>query len=85
MYEEFIIGYIISGVAVVLLAVVIILQCIILKRMASGKMRSNDSSYASYSRTNNYGGGSRGTAICRNCATQFDAAHAVCPRCGTPR
>lgn len=85
MYEEFIIGYIISGLAVVLLAVVIVLQCIILKKMSRGGNRFNDVSYGSYSKGNAYSGANRGTAICRNCATQFDSAHVVCPKCGTPR
>lgn len=85
MYEEFIIGYVISGLAVILLAVVIVLQCIILKKMSRGGARSNDVPYTTYSKGNAYAGGARGTAICRNCATQFDAAHSVCPKCGTPR
>lgn len=85
MYEEFIIGYVISGLAVVLLVVVIALQCIILKKMSRGGSRSNDVSYGLYSKGNAYSGGNHGTAICRNCATQFDSAHVVCPKCGTPR
>lgn len=85
MYIEFVIGYILLGVLAVLLAVVIVLQCIILKKMSRGGNRSNDVSYGSYSKGNAYSGANRGTAICRNCATQFDSAHVVCPKCGTPR
>ncbi len=85
MYEEFIIGYVISGLAVILLVVVIVLQCIILKKMSRGESRSNDVSYGLYAKGNLYSGGNRGTAICRNCAIQFDSAHTVCPKCGTPR
>ena len=85
MYEEFIVGYIISSVAVILLAVVIVLQCIILKKMSHGGSRSNEATYTPYSKGNVYSGSNRGTAICRNCATQFEAAHSVCPKCGTPR
>lgn len=85
MYEEFIIGYIFSGVAVILLAVVIVLQCIILKKMSRNGSRSSEASCAPYSKGSAYSGGNRGTAICRNCATQFDSAHVVCPKCGTPR
>ena len=85
MYEEFIIGYVLTGLAVVLLAVVIVLQCIILKKMSHGSVRSNETPYASYSKSNAYSGGNRGTAICRNCATQFDSAHIVCPKCGATR
>lgn len=85
MYIEFVIGYILLGVLAALLAVVIVLQCIILKKMSRGGSRSNDVSSGSYSKGNAYSGAGRGTAICRNCATQFDAAHVVCPKCGTPR
>ena len=84
MYEEFIVGYVISGLAVVLLAVVIVLQCIILKKMSRGGARQQGMSYNFSSKEGAYTGG-RGKAICRNCATQFDAAHIVCPKCGTPR
>ena len=85
MYIEFVISYILLGVLAVLLAVVIVLQCIILKKMSRGGNRSNDVSYGAYSKGNAYSGANRGTAICRNCATEFDAAHVVCPKCGTPR
>ncbi len=85
MYIEFVISYVLIGILAVLLAVVIVLQCIILKRMSRGGSRSNDVSYGSYSKGNAYSGAGRGTAICRNCATQFDSAHVVCPKCGTPR
>lgn len=85
MYIEFVIGYILIGVLAMLLAVVIVLQCIILKKMSRGGNRSNDASYGSYSKGNVYSGANRGAAICRNCATQFDSAHVVCPKCGTPR
>lgn len=85
MYTEFVIGYVLSGLAIFLLAIVIVLQCIILKKMArSGGSRAQDTAYNPYSMGSAYSG-SRGTAICRNCATQFDAAHTICPKCGTPR
>ena len=29
--------------------------------------------------------GTNGVVFCKSCATQFDAHHKVCPRCGTPR
>lgn len=85
MYIEFVISYILIGVLAVLVAVVIILQCIILKKMSRGGTCSNETSYTPYSKGNAYTGGSRSTAICRNCATQFDGAHTICPKCGTPR
>ena len=85
MYIEFVISYTLIGVLAVLLAVVIVLQCLILRKLSHGSARSNDASYTPYAKSNAYSGKNRGTAICRNCATQFDAAHSVCPRCGTPR
>lgn len=84
MYQEFIIGYILSGVAVVLLLIVLILQCVILKKLAHGGGRPQEPTFNPYAQPSAYGGG-RGTAICRNCAAQFEAVHTVCPRCGTPR
>ncbi len=84
MYEEFIIGYVISGVAVILLAIVIALQCIILKRLSGRGRCSDERSHTPYTKGNAYTD-NRGTAICRNCAAQFDSAHTVCPKCGTPR
>lgn len=85
MYEEFIVGYIISSVAVILLAVVIVLQCIILKKLSRNGSSSSEASRTPYSKGSAYSGANRRTAICRNCATQFEAAHSVCPKCGTPR
>lgn len=90
MYEEFIIGYILSGLAVVLLTVVIILQCVIIKKIGRSGRQPQQMAYNPYAGAGvgvgagAYGGG-RGTAICRNCATQFDPIHSVCPTCGTPR
>jgi hypothetical protein len=86
MYIEFVISYVLLAILVVLLTVVIILQCVILKKIArGGGGRSQNMGYNPYSVGNAYAGGSRGAAICRNCATQFDAAHTICPKCGTPR
>ncbi len=82
MYIEFIIGYVLIGVLALLLAVVIILQYKILKRLSSGSAAPQNTTRPS---AGNPYATARGTAICRNCATQFDAAHTVCPRCGTPR
>ena len=84
MYIEFVVSYVLTGVLAVLLAVVIVLQCIILKKMSRGGSCSNNAPYTTYLNGSGYTG-NRGTAICRNCATQFDAAHSVCPKCGTPR
>lgn len=79
MYIEFVISYVLLGILIVLLAAVIILQCIMIKKISCGSMRFQDKS-----KSNSYSA-DRGTAICRNCATQFDSAHVVCPKCGTPR
>ena len=81
MYPEFIIGYVMMGVLGVMLIAVIVLLCVVLKKLSRVGSRVSE---GSYSRNNAYSG-TRGTAICRNCATQFDSAHTVCPRCGTPR
>lgn len=83
MYTEFIIGYALSAVTIIMLAVVIVLLCKVLKN-GGAQARPQNTPYASYGKSNAYSG-NRGTVICRNCATQFDAVHAVCPRCGTPR
>lgn len=85
MYIEFVICYVLIGVLALLLAVVIVLQCTIMKKISRNGSRSSEANYAPYSKGNAYSESNRGTAICRNCATQFEAAHSVCPKCGTPR
>lgn len=85
MYKEFVVGYVLSGLAVVLLTIVIVLQCSILKKMSRGGTRSNDVPYTPHAKGNAYTERNRGTAICRNCATQFDAGLSVCPKCGMPK
>ena len=77
IYMEFVIGYILMGVLAALLITVIILQCIILRKSSKISTQSRQRPYS--------GGAYAGTAICRNCAEQFDSAQKVCPRCGTPR
>lgn len=84
MYTEFIIGYILMGVLALMLAVVIVLLCIILRKLSRGGGRPMETTFNPYPKNNAYSS-SRGTVICRNCATQFDPAHTVCPKCGTPR
>ena len=81
MYIEFVIGYILTGVLALLLVAVIVLQCIILKKLSN----SGAKGVMDYNAMGAYSGGVRGRAICRNCAAQFDAAQSACPRCGTPR
>lgn len=83
MYIEFVIGYIMMGVLALLLIAAIVLLCIILKKV-SNNANKNETLYSPYTSGNAYAGG-RGTAICRNCATQFDSLHKICPKCGTAR
>lgn len=83
MYEEFLIGYILSAAAILLLVAVLVLQCVILKKMSHRSTPAQESAYHPYSKGKAYG--SQGMAVCRNCATQFSAAHNICPKCGTPR
>ena len=85
MYIEFVISYILIGVLAVLISIVIVLQCIILKKLSRNGSSSSEASRTPYSKGSAYSGANRRTAICRNCATQFEAAHSVCPKCGTPR
>ena len=83
MYIEFVIGYVFMGVLALLLAILIFLACIILKRLPHDSMlreKPYDSNYNESAYTRKWS-----VAVCRNCATQFDVAHSVCPKCGTPR
>ena len=60
MYEEFIIGYVLTGIAVVLLVAVIVLQCIILKKMSQNRRVNN---------VNIMNTVNRGMTICRKCVS----------------
>ena len=90
MYPEFVPIYIGLAAIALLLIVAIILLIVLLKKQGSSRPRNY---YApqqppqQYGRTSQNQGGqpSGGIAFCRNCGAQFDAAHKVCPRCGTPR
>lgn len=81
MYIEFVVGYILMGVIALLLIAAIVLLCIILKKVNANK---SETLYSPYTSGNAYAGG-KSTAICRNCATQFDSLHKICPKCGTAR
>lgn len=84
MYIEFIIGYILTAILAVLLIVVIVLQCIILKKfshMGFGRMDNSVSPYLN----NNVCLDKHMTVVCRKCATPYDAVNTKCPKCGTPR
>lgn len=84
MYTEFIIGYILMGCIAALLIAVIILLCIILKKISRGGVRNESIASLQGSKPNAYSN-NRGVVICRNCATQYDSVHTVCPKCGTQR
>lgn len=83
MYIEFIIIYIMMGVMIILLAAVLTLQIINLKRAGhssgsitmKGKKQGNNSGRQV----------SEGVVYCINCAEQFSASERVCPHCGTAR
>lgn len=75
-YEEFTMIYIMLGVVIALLIAVIVL----LIRL-SGQRSSAPMAAPVYQQT--YPGA--GVVFCKHCATQFDAAQAYCPKCGTPR
>lgn len=81
MYIEFVISYILIGILAILLGAVIVLQCIILKKLGRGVDQRRDSVSNTYSPNSAYQG-SRGVSICRNCGTPMDLSHSVCPRCG---
>lgn len=74
MYEEFIIGYVLTGIAVVLLVAVIVLQCFILKKLSQNRRVNN---------VNIMNTVNRGMTICRKCATKYESVLGICPNCGT--
>ncbi len=84
MYTEFIIIYVLLALLAVLLIGVLVLQILLLKK-GSG---SNPAAYRGAVNVNNGASAQPqegGIAFCRRCATRFDAASRVCPKCGTPR
>ena len=83
MYAEFIWIYVLLGILAVLLLAAIVLLCVVLKKVSQAGPRNSGASSFSYSGGSAYS--SHGTVVCRNCATQFNSALSVCPRCGTPR
>ena len=101
MYPEFIGIYVLLAVAIVLSAVSIILQIVHIKNSNhssdySNNYRTEKASDRPTQRSSGYSAeskqvqqpasyGSSGVVFCKSCATQFDARHKVCPRCGTTR
>lgn len=84
MYPEFIAIYVGMGVLAILLIAAIVMLALVLKKLSggSGVMNSRPQQTA---RPFGNAGSEIGVVFCRNCATQYDGATRVCPRCGTPR
>ncbi len=87
MYPEFVALYVIGAVIIAMLAVVIALAFMILKKGPSQNYGSDYSQYYQPQQQyqmppqNNYGG----VVFCSNCANQYNASQPYCPKCGTPR
>ena len=79
MYPEFIAIYVGLGVLALMLAAVIVMQIVLLKRGQGTKQ--SQIKYPTANNLQNTGS----IVFCKNCATQFDASQKVCPHCGTPR
>lgn len=100
MYPEFIGIYVLLIILIVLSVVSIYLQ-VSRSKNSGGKSNFNgnqqnnsftpkqphNSAYPSVNsqRQQTPAYGTSGVVFCKSCATQFDACHKVCPRCGTPR
>lgn len=86
MYIEFVLIYVGLGVLIAMLAAVLVLQITILAKIGKNKRSAG---YVQF-QSNPYGNANSanqrtGTVFCTQCATQFDAMHVVCPKCGKPR
>lgn len=87
MYTEFIIIYVLLAIVAILLVGVLVLQILLLKKGGA----YNPGTYRMNSGINAGGAApvqqqqEGGIAFCRRCATRFDAAARICPKCGTPR
>jgi hypothetical protein len=81
MYPEFVPIYVMLGVAIALLAALIVLAVLILK-----KLNNRPSTPARGGVRPAAAGQSAGGAVfCRSCGKQFDGAMRFCPHCGTNR
>ena len=100
MYTEFIIIYVMLGVALVLLLAAVILLITLLKKVGSRPAAPSVSygapaaqpGYAAqpnaggYMPQSNVGGYAAPSMVyCKRCGSQYSAAQRVCPKCGTPR
>ena len=79
MYPEFIAIYIGLGILALMLAAVIVMQIVLLRREHGTKQLPTK--YPTANNLSNTGS----IVFCKSCATQFDASQKVCPHCGTPR
>ena len=84
MYIEFVVSYFLIGFLAILLAIVIVLQCIILKKLSRRRPQQQEISYSPYTQRSVSGMGGE-VVVCRKCASQFASTHRVCPKCGTLR
>lgn len=80
MYPEFVPIYVMLGVAIALLAALIVLAVLILKKLSNRPA-------APVSRGTRPGAAPAGgnVVFCRSCAKQFDGSMRCCPHCGTAR
>lgn len=84
MSTEFIILYLALGIVAVLMIAVMVLLFSILSKVEKLEKNGGRAPEASpYNRMSS--GAASATVFCTQCATQYDAAHKVCPRCGKPR
>ncbi len=81
MHFEFVIGYIMMGIIIALLAGAIVLLLKIKKGLQNGvparKQQSPVSTYDTPPRDNTT------IVLCKKCGTHYPAAQRVCPKCGT--
>lgn len=86
MYPEFIAIYVGLGILAAMLAAVIALLFILIRKISSShSVRANNIPAQRQNDTINQSGASFNVAFCNNCGTKYDAQTRVCPKCGTPR
>lgn len=88
MYSEFVTIYVGLGIVIVLLAVLIVLAVLILKKIGSRPVAAPVSRGARTAVGATPAGvqnAGTGTVFCRSCSKQFDGAMRFCPHCGSAR
>lgn len=82
MYPEFIAIYVALGVLFVMLAAVIVMLIMLLKKGNDVYIPRNNT----YNPSIQTAAAATGNLVfCKRCAAEFDASQRVCPKCGTPR